>query len=113
MTTRVTDWHSNAPVCSPARASILAGKYPQRTGVPGNAPQERPETNPDLGLPPSQTTVADALARQSYETGAFGKWHLGMTDRDDPLAHGFDEFFGFRSGCVDYYSHLILPAVRL
>jgi arylsulfatase A-like enzyme len=105
---RFTDWHSNAPVCSPTRASLLTGLYPQRAGVPGNAPQGRPETDPDLGLPPDQPTLASTLSATGYRTGAFGKWHLGMTDRDDPLAHGFDEHFGFRSGCVDYYSHTMM-----
>jgi arylsulfatase A-like enzyme len=104
---RLTDWHANAPICSPTRASILTGKYPHRAGVPGNAPQGRPETNPDPGLSPDQATLPSTLSAAGYRTGAFGKWHLGMTDRDDPLAHGFDESFGFRSGCVDYYSHVM------
>ncbi|WP_276256564.1 sulfatase family protein [Halomontanus rarus] len=107
---RFTDWHSNAPVCSPSRASLLTGRYPQHAGLPGNAPPGRPETDPDLGLSPDQPTIAEALSDAGYHTGAFGKWHLGMTDRDNPLAHGFDECFGFRSGCVDYYSHIMVWA---
>jgi len=99
---RFTDWHSNAPVCSPSRASLLTGRYPQRANVPGNVPSDRSERDPPVGLPPEETTLADVLSAAGYETGAFGKWHLGMTERDDPLAHGFEEFFGFRSGCVDW-----------
>ncbi|MFB6151188.1 MAG: sulfatase [Haloarculaceae archaeon] len=104
---RLTDWHANGPICSPTRASLLTGKYPHRAGVPANAPQGRPETDPDLGLPTDQPTLPSVLSAAGYRTGAFGKWHLGMTDRDDPLAHGFDEHVGFRSGCVDYYSHVM------
>lgn len=105
---RCTDWHSNAPVCSPSRASLLTGRYPRRAGVPGNVPSGRPETDPETGLPPDERTLADDLSAAGYRTGAFGKWHLGMSEDDGPLAHGFDEFFGFRSGCVDYYSHLFV-----
>jgi arylsulfatase A-like enzyme len=105
---RLTDWHGNAPVCSPTRASLLTGKYPQRVGVPANAPQGRPETVSNIGLEPEETTLADALSGAGYRCGAFGKWHLGSTERDDPLANGFDEWFGFLSGCVDYYSHTMV-----
>jgi arylsulfatase A-like enzyme len=105
---RFTDWHSNGPVCSPTRASLLTGQYPHRVGVAENAPQGRPETDPDVGLSPEATTLADRLGDAGYRTGQGGKWHLGMTVRDDPIAHGFDTAFGFRSGCVDYYSHTMM-----
>ncbi|WP_136687840.1 sulfatase-like hydrolase/transferase [Halorhabdus amylolytica] len=103
---RLTDWHANGPICSPTRASLLTGKYPQRAGMPGNGPEGHPATDPDDGLPTDQSMLATLLGDAGYRTGAFGKWHLGMTDDDDPLAAGFEEFFGIRSGCVDYYSHL-------
>ena len=45
------------------------------------------------------------LKTAGYATGLFGKWHLGTTTDTDPNAHGFDRFFGFHSGCIDYYSH--------
>jgi len=103
---RFTDWHSMAPVCSPARASYLTGRYPQRAGVPGNVPAGRGAHSPGVaGLPAGQSTLADRLSAAGYATGAVGKWHLGMGEADGPLNHGFDCFFGFRSGCVDYYSH--------
>lgn len=105
---RFTDWHANAPVCSPTRASILTGKYPQRAGVPGNAPQGRPENDHELGLSTDQPTLVSTLSGEGYRCGAFGKWHLGASERDDPVAHGFDEWFGFLSGCVDYYSHTMV-----
>ena len=53
----------------------------------------------------SEKTVATLLKTAGYSTGLFGKWHLGSTTDTDPNAHGFDRFYGFHSGCIDYYSH--------
>ena len=50
-------------------------------------------------------TIAAAVKAAGYRTAAFGKWHLGNTDATAPTGHGFDSFYGFHSGCVDYYSH--------
>jgi arylsulfatase A-like enzyme len=92
---RFTDWYSNAPMCAPSRAALMTGRYPQRAGVPRNG----------LNLAPSQITIAKALKPHGYATGIVGKWHLGSDDTNSPNAHGFDSFFGFHSGCIDFYSH--------
>jgi arylsulfatase A-like enzyme len=89
------NWYSNAPVCAPARSSILSGRFPARAGVPNNG----------SALPRQVPTIASVLKAAGYRTGAIGKWHLGSTDETCPNAHGFDYFYGFHSGCVDYYSH--------
>ncbi|SDS10705.1 sulfatase-like hydrolase/transferase [Actinopolymorpha singaporensis] len=98
---RLPQWYSNSPVCSPSRASLLTGKYPAHAGVEtilGGARGTR-------GLP-RQETLATQLRRRGYRTGIFGKWHLGVAEEFGPTRHGFDESFGFRAGCVDYYSHI-------
>lgn len=92
---RFTDWYSNAPMCSPSRAALMSGRYPIRAGVPSNGP----------ALPASERTVAKLFREAGYATALTGKWHLGSTDADCPNAHGFDSFYGFHSGCVDFYSH--------
>lgn len=92
---RFTNWYSNAPVCAPSRSSLFTGRYPIRAGVPSNGP----------ALPPSQRTAAGLLKPKGYATGLVGKWHLGSGRDTSPNAHGFDYFYGFHSGCVDFYSH--------
>ena len=99
---RFTNWYSNSPVCSPSRASLLTGCYPQRVGVSHILGGGRSAP----GLCTRHVTLAKALKSLGYTTGIFGKWHLGVAPEFRPNAHGFDEFFGFLAGCVDYYSHL-------
>ncbi|GGH73552.1 sulfatase-like hydrolase/transferase [Pullulanibacillus pueri] len=99
---RFTNWYSNSPVCSPSRAALLTGKHPYKTGVSQILGGKRGTE----GLPTSQITLAKRLKEEGYATGLFGKWHLGVTPENSPNAHGFDEFFGFLAGCVDYYSHI-------
>lgn len=100
---RFADWHANSPVCSPSRAALLTGKYPQHCGIP-----EILFSKPDFNVPglrPGEHTLASELKKAGYRTAAIGKWHLGSAKPSRPMAQGFDSFFGFYSGWIDYYSH--------
>lgn len=98
---RLTQWYSNSPVCSPSRAALLTGRHPVHAGVQEILGGKR--GTPGL---PQQPTIASLLKANGYATGIFGKWHLGVGDEFGPLQRGFDRHFGFRAGCVDYYSHI-------
>lgn len=99
---RFTDWYSNSPVCSPSRAALLTGRYPARAGVREILAGHRRAT----GLLPKTPTIAAALKEVGYTTNLVGKWHLGLADNSRPNQNGFDYFYGFMAGCIDYYSHI-------
>jgi len=102
---RFTNAYAVAPVCSPSRAGLLTGRYPQRFGHEHNTgPVGRQQTE-RIGLPRDQPTLADALGAAGYVTGLVGKWHLGAQLPFQPLRRGFDEFFGFLPG-----HHAYLPS---
>ncbi len=100
---RFFDYHSNGAVCSPTRASILTGMYPQRSGLEGVIYARGPTRK--TGLDPSRTALAEILRQHGYKTGIMGKWHLGYDRSFNPVHHGFEDFRGFVSGNIDYHSH--------
>lgn len=100
--TRFTSWYSNSPVCSPSRAALLTGRYPGNAGVRQILSGHRTAS----GLPPETPTIASALQSLGYKTFMTGKWHLGLHPDSRPSAHGFDHWYGFMAGCIDYYSHI-------
>ncbi len=100
---RFTDAYANGPNCSPTRAGLISGQYQQRYGIEwplGAAPEDTAR-----GLPATGETLPALLKKNGYATGLIGKWHLGFKQEFGPNAHGFDEFFGFMSGAIGYYSH--------
>ncbi|TDE11226.1 sulfatase-like hydrolase/transferase [Jiangella asiatica] len=91
--------YSASPVCAPARAALLTGRYPQRTGVIDTL-----EARGTDRLRLDEVTIADVLRHHGYRTGIVGKWHTGAVgEAYAPTRRGFDEFAGFRGGWQDYW----------
>jgi len=93
---KFTDAYAACPVCSPTRASIMAGQYPARVGItdfiPGHwRPYEKlvvPENR--LQLPLESVTIGEVFKGQGYSTCYIGKWHLGGKGYS-PDKQGFDK----------------------
>lgn len=102
---RFNRFYANCPVCSPTRASLLTGRYPELVGVPGVI---RTHANNSWGyFDPKAFLLPQALKQAGYHTALVGKWHLGLEPENAPRARGFDYFKGFLGDMMDdYYDHL-------
>jgi arylsulfatase A-like enzyme len=101
---RLTDFYANGATCSPTRSGLISGRYQQRVAI------EQPLGNEGSrdggrGLPVTGRSLPQLLKNNGYATALVGKWHLGYKPEFSPGAHGFDYFFGFKSGFTDYYQH--------
>lgn len=81
---RFTDFHNNAK-CSETRASLLTGLWHQQSKILEE---------------PGHVTLAEVLRSAGYSTMMSGKWHVA----DTPPERGFDRYFGFLSGCINFFT---------
>ncbi len=100
---KLTDFYA-ASQCTPTRVALMTGRYQQRYRLEralGGSVQAA-----DQGLRAAGRSLPQLLRSNGYATGLVGKWHLGYKPEFSPNAHGFDYFFGFKSGYTDYYQHI-------
>ena len=93
--------YANSAVCSATRTALITGRYQYRLPVG----LDEPLGARNVGLPATVPTLPSLLKKAGYGTTLIGKWHLGRLPDYGPLKSGYDHFYGFRGGAVDYYSH--------
>ena len=130
--TRCTNGYVSGPYCSPTRAGLLTGRYQTRFGHEFNPGGEEPKpaqpagkkknakaqdnatakADQELGLPLTETTIADRLKAAGYSTAWIGKWHLGAELPYIPQNRGFETSFGFLGGAHGYFPNAKPPLRR-
>jgi arylsulfatase A-like enzyme len=95
--------YANSAVCSATRTALITGRYQYRLPVGLAEPLARGNTN--VGLPPNHPTLPSLLRQAGYGTTLLGKWHLGNLPNYSPLKSGYDHFWGFHNGGIDYFTH--------
>ncbi len=96
-----TSAYANSAVCTATRVGLITGRYQYRLPIG----LEEPLAFKNLGLPPAHPTIASLLRTAGYKTSLIGKWHLGPLPDYGPLQSGYDDFWGLRSGGIDYFTH--------
>ncbi|QDT05971.1 Arylsulfatase [Rubripirellula lacrimiformis] len=116
--TRLTNFYVSWPACTPSRASLLTGRYPQRNGIYDMIRNEAPDYGhrytPDEyavtferigGMDDREIIIPAVLKPAGYKSGIYGKWDLGALRRMLPTSRGFDDFYGFVNTGIDYFTH--------
>ena len=93
--------YANSAVCSATRVGLMTGRYQNRLPIG----LEEPLGLRDVGLPAAHPTLPSLLRKAGYQTGLVGKWHLGSPPKFSPLISGYDHFWGFHGGGLDYFQH--------
>ena len=100
--------YANSAVCTASRVALMTGRYQYRLPIGLEEPL-RSVSERAIGLPPEHPVLPSLLRGAGYQTALIGKWHLGRPPAFGPLRSGYDRFFGFHGGVLDYFTHKFGP----
>jgi arylsulfatase A-like enzyme len=100
---RFTQAYANSAVCTATRVALITGRYQYRLQVGLEEPLGNSLRN--VSLPPEHPALPSLLKKAAYGTTLIGKWHMGWLPDFSPLKSGYDHFWGFRGGALDYFTH--------
>jgi len=100
--------YANSALCTASRVALITGRYQYRLAVGLEEPLSNRDTR-RVGLPPEHPTLPSILKKVGYQSTLIGKWHLGRLPDFGPLQSGYDHFYGFRGGALDYFTHKYGP----
>ncbi|MFK5955936.1 MAG: sulfatase-like hydrolase/transferase [Planctomycetota bacterium] len=96
------DQYRTYPICTPTRTALMGGMAPIRYGMAFSPLRNWEQRSFPRDLP----TLAERLHDTDYQTAIVGKWHLGLAEKWMlPNQRGFDHFYGFLTGSINYASH--------
>ena len=98
---RFTNYHT-VPLCAPSRACMFTGQYSSENGM-WRGPAGIPGEPGYRGIKRDVKMLSEFLSEAGYQTGGFGKWHMGSIEGEAPNDRGFDEYRGFMSGTHGYW----------
>lgn len=101
---RFTQAYANSCVCTPSRVALITGRYHYRLRVGLEEPIATVGSE-GIGLPPEHPTLPSLLKASGYRTMLIGKWHLGLPPKFGPRRSGYEQFYGYHGGGVDYFLH--------
>jgi arylsulfatase A-like enzyme len=101
---KLTHAYANSAVCTATRVSLVTGRYQYRVEVGLYEPLSN---GTKVGLPPGHPTIASTLKQAGYGTALIGKWHVGDVPQFGPTKYGYDHFWGFAPGALDYFTHRV------
>ncbi len=100
--------YANSAVCTASRVALITGRYQYRLAIGLEEPLAG-ASPPGTGLPPNHPSLPSLLRKIGYQSALLGKWHLGQLPDFGPLQSGYDHFYGFRGGALDYFTHKFGP----
>jgi len=106
---RFTQAYANSAVCTASRVALITGRYQYRLAIGLEEPLST-RVPRHIGLPADHPTLPSLLKKAGYRSALIGKWHMGRLPDFGPLQSGYDYFYGFRGGAVDYFTHKNGPA---